>query len=208
MYPATLAEQLRARAHDVVSVHDPGYHHLEGVPDGEVFAAAIADDRALLTENVADFRRLETDALGRDAPSPRLIFTTNRQFPRGPGRNGGPPRPRARCRTRRAPRRVGVVFPGGWRVVVQASPNSGLLPGTGQRLRTQSACLSELTMGSGAGDGVRTRDIQLGKLTLCQLSYSRSGGRPRPLLVRARGYLKTSISLYAAYDQSDISPSW
>lgn len=27
--------------------------------------------------------RLETDALGRDAPSPRLIFTTNRQFPRG-----------------------------------------------------------------------------------------------------------------------------
>ena len=27
----------------------------------------------------------------------------------------------------------------------------------------------------GAGDGVRTRDIQLGKLTLCQLSYSRSG---------------------------------
>ena len=26
---------------------------------------------------------------------------------------------------------------------------------------------------SGAGDGVRTRDIQLGRLTLCQLSYSR-----------------------------------
>lgn len=83
MYPATLAEQLRARGHDVVSVHDAGYHHLEGVPDAEVFATAIADDRALLTENVADFRRLETDALGRDAPRPRLIFTTNRQFPRG-----------------------------------------------------------------------------------------------------------------------------
>ena len=28
--------------------------------------------------------------------------------------------------------------------------------------------------GSGAGDGSRTRDIQLGRLTLCQLSYSRS----------------------------------
>jgi hypothetical protein len=26
---------------------------------------------------------------------------------------------------------------------------------------------------SGAGDEVRTRDIQLGRLTLCQLSYSR-----------------------------------
>lgn len=29
--------------------------------------------------------------------------------------------------------------------------------------------------GSGAGDGIRTRDILLGKQTLCQLSYSRSG---------------------------------
>jgi hypothetical protein len=28
----------------------------------------------------------------------------------------------------------------------------------------------------GAGDGIRTRDILLGKQTLCQLSYSRSGG--------------------------------
>jgi len=83
MYPAALAEHLRARGHDVVSVHDADYQHLEGVPDAEVFAAAIAAERALLTENVADFRRLETDALGRDAPCPRLIFTTNRQFPRG-----------------------------------------------------------------------------------------------------------------------------
>jgi hypothetical protein len=28
-------------------------------------------------------------------------------------------------------------------------------------------------MKNGAGDGDRTRDIQLGRLTLCQLSYSR-----------------------------------
>ena len=27
--------------------------------------------------------------------------------------------------------------------------------------------------GDGAGDGIRTRDIQLGKLTLYQLSYTR-----------------------------------
>ncbi len=31
--------------------------------------------------------------------------------------------------------------------------------------------------GGGAGDGIRTRDILLGKQALCQLSYSRSGGR-------------------------------
>lgn len=83
MYPATLAEQLRARGHDAVSVHDLDFRHLEGAPDAEVFAAAIRHDRAILNENVADFRWLETDALARDAPSPRLIFTTNRKFPRG-----------------------------------------------------------------------------------------------------------------------------
>src|SRR3954452_2644122 len=31
----------------------------------------------------------------------------------------------------------------------------------------------------GAGDGVRTRDMQLGRLPLCQLSYSRPGPRER-----------------------------
>ena len=38
---------------------------------------------------------------------------------------------------------------------------------------------SDLTFAAegGAGDGVRTRDIQLGRLTLCQLSYSRRRGR-------------------------------
>src|ERR1035437_747411 len=30
--------------------------------------------------------------------------------------------------------------------------------------------------GTGAGDRIRTRDILLGKQTLCQLSYFRSGG--------------------------------
>ena len=37
----------------------------------------------------------------------------------------------------------------------------------GARIRAQEG-------GIGAGDGIRTRDILLGKQTLCQLSYSRS----------------------------------
>ncbi len=82
MYSATVAEQLRARRHDVVSIHDAEFRSLEGAPDEEVFAAAIAEERAIVTENVPDFRRLEADALASDAPTPRLIFTTNRQFPR------------------------------------------------------------------------------------------------------------------------------
>lgn len=83
MYPATIAEQLRACGHDVASVHHPYFHHLEGAPDEDVFAAAVAERRALVTENVPDFRRLEGEALAQGESTPGLIFTTNRQFPRG-----------------------------------------------------------------------------------------------------------------------------
>jgi predicted nuclease of predicted toxin-antitoxin system len=83
MYPPVVAEQLRARGHDVVSVHDPDYSRLEGTPDEEIFAAALAEERALVTENVPDFRRLEADALARGESHATLVFTSNRQFPRG-----------------------------------------------------------------------------------------------------------------------------
>lgn len=89
MYPPAVAEQLRARGHDVVSVHDPEYRRLEGAPDEEVFAAALAEERALVTENVPDFRRLEAAALARGEAHATLVFTSNRQFPRGePGTTG------------------------------------------------------------------------------------------------------------------------
>ena len=83
MYTPTIAEQLRARGRDVASVHDPEYRTLEGEPDEEVWAAALAADRVLVTENVQDFRRIEADALSRTQPAARLIFTTDRRFPRG-----------------------------------------------------------------------------------------------------------------------------
>jgi predicted nuclease of predicted toxin-antitoxin system len=83
MYTPTIAEQLRARGHDAASIHDPEYRMLEGEPDDEVWAAAIADDRALVSENVQDFRRIEANALAHAQPVARMIFTTDRQFPRG-----------------------------------------------------------------------------------------------------------------------------
>jgi predicted nuclease of predicted toxin-antitoxin system len=89
MYAPVVAEQLRARGHDVVSVHDPEYRRLEGAPDEEIFAAALAEERALVTENVPDFRRLEAESLARGEAHAALIFTSNRQFPRGePGTTG------------------------------------------------------------------------------------------------------------------------
>jgi predicted nuclease of predicted toxin-antitoxin system len=89
MYAASIAEQLRARRHDVVSVHDPDYRALEGAPDEEIWAAAVAAGRALVSENVADFRRIEMAALSRSETPARLIFTTDRQFPRGDPRTLG-----------------------------------------------------------------------------------------------------------------------
>jgi predicted nuclease of predicted toxin-antitoxin system len=89
MYAPAVAEQLRSRGHDVVSIHDADYRRLEGASDEEVFVAATDEGRALVTENVPDFRRLEADALARGEPLPTLVFTTNRQFPRGePGTTG------------------------------------------------------------------------------------------------------------------------
>ena len=63
---------------------------LEGEPDEEVWAATVADDRALVSENVQDFRRLEADALARAQPRGPLIYTTDRQFPRGDPATIGP----------------------------------------------------------------------------------------------------------------------
>ena len=83
MFPATVAEQLRARGHDVVSIHDPDYRRLEGAPDEDVFETAVAEERALVTENVPDFHRLEIEALARGEHRTRLVFKTDRAFPRG-----------------------------------------------------------------------------------------------------------------------------
>jgi len=89
MYTGVVAEQPRARGHDAASLHDPKYRALEGAPDEDVLAAAIADGRALVTENVADFRRIEARALAAGERTAQLILTTDRRFPRGdPGTIG------------------------------------------------------------------------------------------------------------------------
>lgn len=82
MYPTSLAEQLRARGHDVVSVHDPSHVHLRSLADEVVAAAALDEGRALVTENVPDFRRLAAAADKQHQPMPLLIHTTNERFPR------------------------------------------------------------------------------------------------------------------------------
>jgi len=84
MYTLAIAAELRARGHDVASLHDPAYAHLAGASDADVFAASLREERTLVTENIRDFRPLE-GALLADGESHHagLVYTSNRQFPRG-----------------------------------------------------------------------------------------------------------------------------
>jgi hypothetical protein len=89
MYSPALAVELRARGHDVVSIHDPGHATAAGASDAEVLAAAQAEERVLVTENVRDYRPLEVGLLAAGSHHAGLVYTSNRQFPRGdPGTLG------------------------------------------------------------------------------------------------------------------------
>jgi hypothetical protein len=83
MYSPAIAAELRARGHDVVSVHDPGHGLVAGASDADVLAAAQREERALVTENVRDYRPLEIGVLADGSHHAGLVYTSNRQFPRG-----------------------------------------------------------------------------------------------------------------------------
>ncbi len=83
MYAPAIAAELHARGHDVASVHDPGYVLLPGASDADVFAAAQRAERIVVTENVRDYRPLESGLLAEGSHHPGLVYTTNRQFARG-----------------------------------------------------------------------------------------------------------------------------
>jgi hypothetical protein len=79
MYPSFIAEQLRARGHDAVSVHEqPG----RGTPDDEVFSHAGTSGRAVVTENIRDFRPLAEALLGAGDNHAGVFVTTEKRWPR------------------------------------------------------------------------------------------------------------------------------
>ena len=83
MYAPAVAAELRARDHDVVSVHVASHLFLAGASDADVLAAARSEERTLVTENVRDFRLLENALLAAGSHHAGLVYTSNRQFPRG-----------------------------------------------------------------------------------------------------------------------------
>jgi hypothetical protein len=79
MYSPSLAEALRVGDVDARTVIELG---LAGSSDPEVFAAAIADGRTLLTENVADFTRIAADHLGAGLHHPGVLIALSSRFSR------------------------------------------------------------------------------------------------------------------------------
>jgi predicted nuclease of predicted toxin-antitoxin system len=81
MYSATHAEALRAADVDATTVIELG---LAGMPDPDVFAAAVARDQAILTENVADFARISAERLSAGYHHPGVLIALSSRFSRRP----------------------------------------------------------------------------------------------------------------------------
>jgi predicted nuclease of predicted toxin-antitoxin system len=82
MISATVAEQLRARGHDVVAVQDLVLAHLRGVDDCLLLDHAAEEHRAVVTDNIPDFVRCHQRRVDRDNPHYGLLLFTNDTFPR------------------------------------------------------------------------------------------------------------------------------
>lgn len=78
-----VARQLRERGYDVVAVAERD--DLRGRPDPEIFDAAIAEGRAVVTEDVRDFSLLVVQAAELDRRHPGVILTMGSRYPRRPG---------------------------------------------------------------------------------------------------------------------------
>lgn len=80
MYAKQIAEQLRQHSHDVVSVKERS--DLEGLRDDQLFPLLQAEQRAILTENWADFDRLIRWAADEGATHYGVLFSSRHQLPR------------------------------------------------------------------------------------------------------------------------------
>lgn len=79
-YSRQIAEQLRGRGHDVVSVKERD--ELEGLRDEQLFPLVAAEQRAILTENWADYERQIRQATAGGVTHYGVVFSSRRQLPR------------------------------------------------------------------------------------------------------------------------------
>jgi predicted nuclease of predicted toxin-antitoxin system len=83
MLSDTIAQQLRAQGHDVISV--VGHPALVALPDDQILAYAASEGRALVTANIKDFMPLDGRyrAAGQDHSG--LILVSTKTFPQNRG---------------------------------------------------------------------------------------------------------------------------
>jgi uncharacterized protein DUF5615 len=81
MYPATVAEALRAAGIDATTVADL---RLAGTSDPEVFGAAVAGGYTVLTENVGDFARIAAEHSTAGGHYNGLLIALSSRFSRRP----------------------------------------------------------------------------------------------------------------------------
>ena len=78
MWSPVIAEQLRARGYDAVAVAERSDLRTES--DATIFAAAVAEERLVVTEDVAGFRPLADIEIGAGGFHPGLVFASRRRF--------------------------------------------------------------------------------------------------------------------------------
>ena len=79
-YSPRIAIELRRRGHDVVAARERP--ELHGLADPALFALMVAERRAILTENAADFVPLVRAAAVRGTDHFGVVLTSPRNFPR------------------------------------------------------------------------------------------------------------------------------
>ena len=87
MYPAAIAEQLRARGHDAETV--TACPELRALPDDALFATAQQERRAVVTENIGDFSAIAEASDQRGHPHYGLVLVDPAKYPRGNRRTIG-----------------------------------------------------------------------------------------------------------------------
>jgi hypothetical protein len=83
MFSDAIAQQLRARGHDVLSV--VAQSPLVGLPDDQILAYATTEGRALVTANIKDFIPLDGRYRAAGQAHPGLIRVSTKTFPQSRG---------------------------------------------------------------------------------------------------------------------------
>jgi hypothetical protein len=84
MWTPAIAAQLRARGHDVEAVASRS--DLVKAADSTLLAVARTEGRAVVTENVADFRRWAAEAIAQGDGHAGIVLTVPTRYPRSGNR--------------------------------------------------------------------------------------------------------------------------